>query len=96
MTQQGALPLGLFRSLCQRKLTTEQLQVFVVALRTTYAWLLHGTGAVDPPKQETRKEEDHLREENANLRGQLEVSRGLVVFLKEMIRDLVSTSRGGG
>jgi len=81
-----------------RTLTTEQLERFTKALQTSEVWLLRGEGPADASEKEALELNDvrSLRESNAKLSGQLEESKGTIMFLKDLLRDLFPGSRREG
>lgn len=81
----------------ERQPSIDQLERLAKVLHTNERWLLHGEGPAEASEEERvgPTAVDHLREDNARLRGQVEELKGananLLTFMKELMQNL----RGG-
>lgn len=81
----------------ERQPSINQLERLAKVLHTNERWLLHGDGPAEASDEERvgPTAVDHLREDNARLRGQVEELKGananLLTFMKELMQNL----RGG-
>ncbi|MGV3637753.1 MAG: helix-turn-helix domain-containing protein [Flavobacteriales bacterium] len=81
----------------ERQPSIDQLERLAKALHTTERWLLHGEGPEEASEEERAgpTTEEHLRQDNARLRGQVEELKGANANLLTFMKELMQNIRGG-